>query len=410
MYAGDRFGAVLGPTAKATQIDQSRMQLIDLGEIHVPARATGQDSVPTQYVNIYAGGAPGASIVATRSFHLNGLIFLPLDYSAGVLRTPGRSGESIFDAYTRFPDMLNGGELLDSRPTSDSGHKWTNAGGFLGVYNRFGAELAAVNSEGDGQTGATGFYDLASGAKLTDVELTLSGVGVGTVNASGAWLEGWAKRQPGFASAGVWTRITRAPSLSAALFLGDGEKATALASVAIASTLGSAIAAGGGFNVALRCIGGNAELYVATGAGQSPTALLNGGHPGIGLGGNPAFRMQSGRATQVSGVNARREGLGIGEFALAAFGAGGSDTGAREYFRFESNPQPRTYQGNASVFTADRTADYRGHDPQLTPVGSGAGAIGPLRIVVFQGEVDNVIGNDGPDIALTAMERWEYLR
>ncbi len=410
MYAEDRFGAILGPTAQATQVDGSKWQVIDLGEVQVPGRASTQEPVPTQYVNIRAGGAIGASVVATKAFHLNTLIFLPLDYSAGILRTPGQSGTSIYDAYSRFPDMLNGGELLDNRPVSDSGHRWTKVGGYLGVYTRWGAELAAVNSEGDGQTGATGFYDLASGGAVKDVELTMSNAGVGTVNASGAWFEGWAKRQPGLASAGVWTRITMAPSLSAALFLGDGETATRIASAAIASTIGSIIAAGQGFNVALRCIGGNAELYVATGPGQSAAPMLTGGHPGIGLAGNPALRMQSGRATQVTGVNARREGLSIGEFALAAFGAGGSDIGAREWFRFESWPQERVYQGNASVFSADRTADYRGHAPELIPVGSNTASSIPARVVLFQGEIDNVIGNDGPNVALTALERWEYLR
>ena len=93
---------------------------------------------------------------------------------------------------------------------------------------------------------------------------------------------------------------------------------------------------------------------------------------------------------------------------IGAEGESAKDIGARETFRFESHPEGRVYQGNASVFTADRLADYRGQFPKMAPVGSPM-PTGPAHVVVLQGELDNIQGLDGPDVALTILERFRVL-
>lgn len=95
---------------------------------------------------------------------------------------------------------------------------------------------------------------------------------------------------------------------------------------------------------------------------------------------------------------------------LETSGGTSLDIGPRESFRFESFPEGRVVQGNASVFVADQLANYRGGFPRMPYTGSGALSPGPARVVVFQGEIDNVIGNDGPNVNLGVLEQFRFLR
>jgi hypothetical protein len=93
LYAKDRFGAILGATVTATSINTadgagatSQYAVLDLGEVQVPARSSGQEAVPTQYVEIWGGGASGASMLASPGMNLNALIYLPIGNSAAISR------------------------------------------------------------------------------------------------------------------------------------------------------------------------------------------------------------------------------------------------------------------------------------------------------------------------------------
>ncbi|MGH9380668.1 MAG: hypothetical protein ACRD2Z_08665, partial [Thermoanaerobaculia bacterium] len=97
------------------------------------------------------------------------------------------------------------------------------------------------------------------------------------------------------------------------------------------------------------------------------------------------------------------------DFTYDSPGAGASDIGAREWFRFQSWPERRAIQGNASVFIADRAAEFRGDHPCLPPVGS-PGASGPARVVVMAGDPDDFLGNDLLDVRVDAVEQFAYLR
>lgn len=400
LYAEDRFGAILGATAIASQTDVNKWQVIDLGEINVPARASGQDAVPTQYVNIYGGGASGAEINASPGFHLNGLLFLPLDYSAGILRTAGIS--PIFkDTFARFQTV--GQILLDSSPNADIGGAWSNAGGYAGGYVR--GAIYAANSTATAVSSATAFYDLASGTLNGDMicSAQVSLQVIASRIASGAYAEIWAKREPAGVSAGVWTRLTFGPSQTLQLLAGNGTTATVLASAGIASTLASGLYTGQGHALVLKTQGSLANVWVATGP-LAASPVLSANNSMISQLGNPAFRLQAGGATSKGPETLIFDQLTVGPVV------GGSDIGPRNYFRFESHPEGRIYQGNASVFEVDRLAAYRGQFPKIPGVPSNSTATMTARAVVFQGEVDNVQGLDGPDISLSILERARFLR
>ena len=422
MYGVDRFGAVLGPTAQASQTDVSKWQLIDLGEVQVPARATGQEPVPTQYVDIYAGALSPGGINASPAFHLAGMIFMPLDYGAGILRTRGVAAGAVtllqdtWSNYSAWPGVWKDGR------TADTGQPWTRVGGYFNVPYHSNPRYKAVQageSAGGNAAGATAFYDVASGAQYGDVSLSAE-VALATYGqsftegaslfapsyrASGAYAETWLKRDPGGASKGVWTRLTFGPSQTLQLFAGNGETATVLASAGIASTRASGLYLGQRHTLMIRSVGGKADVYVGTTIGASPVVTAS--NAMISQLGNPALRLQNGG----SGAPANAFGGGpvVDLFTLTAGASPPEDIPGREYFRFESWPEQRSYRGNASVFLADTTADYRGHLPELLPVPSES-PVRSSRVVVFQGEIDNMVGNDGPNIALTALERWEYLR
>jgi hypothetical protein len=399
LYGEDRYGAALGPTALATQTDVNRWQVLDLGEIQVPDRRSGQEPVPTQLINIRAGGASGAIINASPAFHLKRLIFLPLDYSAGILRTRGAGGVNSLaaDSFGEGGE-IKPGELLDGK-AADLGGFWAKA---EGIFYRSTGKIHPVGStNGVLANGATGLYDLASGARYSDVRLTAAVIiqQLASQGASGASFEAWAKRDPAGASQGVWARLVAGPTQTLQLLVGDGSTATTIASVGIASTLASGIWKGQKHQLAVQVQGGNAAVWLATAITGSP--ILSASNAMISQSGNPAIGIRHGVPSKSTPI--------VTDISLISLAGGASDIAARETFRFESYPEKRVIQGNASVFKADRVEDHRGQLPRIAPMGSPA-ATGPAQIVVFQGEIDNVIGNDGPDVVLSVREQFQYLR
>lgn len=421
LYAQDRFGAILGATALASQVDQGKWQMIDLGEVQVPARASGQDSVPTQYVELYGGGASGASVLASPGFHLNGLVFLPLDYSVGVLRTGGAAaaGGAFGDNFSRYKSPVKG--MLETYPNSDLGEAWSKINGGIGGGISFAerSEVFAGTYNGTAEAafplnGATGLYALGSGAMRSDVRVALYG-GLGNVDAvfgspskscASARIILYPKMQPSAAYAkAVWSL---GPSPYLAIISGASPGAENLrASAGMPSMIASGFLEGQAQVMTVQVLSGRMDVWIGTGP-LTPSPVVSASHAELGIPGNLGLQMFNGTVGVSFGFPANYPQ--VTRIAGQTLAGSAADTGAREYFRFESSPESRVYQGNASAFVANRLANYRGHDPRLTPIGTGAGAQGPIRVVVVQGEIDNVVGNDGADVALTAMERWEYLR
>lgn len=413
--AYDRFGAIIGPTAVASQVDRTKWQMIDFGEINIPARASGQDTVPTQYVTLRAGAATKILFGnGSPGFHLNGLAFIPLDYSAGILRTPGAEGAAqIFS--------INGGE--SNLPVSEGGVVWTQATGLIGfrgglwpgmnlegVFARFPSP--GIYSLADAASGARyGDVFVRAGVRLVDYEKKASG------RASGTFVDVWAKRQPGSASAGVWARLTLGPSQSLAMYAGNGASTALLGSAGIPTTLASGLWEGIQHILGVQTLGNTANAWLGTQIVGPP--VLTASHAIVGITGNPAFGGKQGTANTWSEEGVETPGggantgvmLGGAAQPLAAFISQEAppDILPREWFRVEAHPQGRAYQGNASVFVTDCLANYRGQFPNIPNVGSPM-ATGPARVTVLSGEVDNFIGNDGFDTVLAVLERFRYLR
>jgi hypothetical protein len=412
LWAEDRFGAVLGATALASQTDVNKWQVIDLGEVQVPARASGQDTVPTQFVNIYGGGANGALINASPAFHLNGLMFLPLDFSAGILRTAGARGLSpIRDTFSRLYFKL----LLEEAPISETGQVWAKVGGYLGQEGgeafparHHSAQLNVVTASSTFTTAASGFYSVASGVLYSDV---FSEVGVklnaaignspSVVAASSNAVTNYVK----YSSAGwVAAKLGLGPSPYLALISSTDGVATSLnASAGMPSMLASGLLEGQQHKIVTRIQGARADVWIATGVlGASP--VLSASNSAFTQVGWPGLEMNA------AAQNASKGYISVPNFYYGSLSSGSAvDIGAREWFRFESHPEPRVYQGNASVFVQDRLANYRGQFPHMPPVASNSTATAAARVVVFQSEVDNVQGLDGPDISLAVLERFRFL-
>lgn len=421
IYALDRFGAVCGATAVVSQTDVNKWQIVDLGEVQVPRRATGQqEPVPTQYVNIFGGGASGASVVASPALHLNGILYLPLDYSAGVLRTPGAGAASGFgDTFHRL-ELVAGiqGFRLDSYPNADLGGVWSQVGGQLGVPLHY-APIAAIFPLAPtslptvgylADPGATGFYSLASGLQSSDSQFKADVQLYGGAPSAACASNSHVTLYPKMVASGAYAKakFCLGPSPYLAIVTGASPSAENLrASAGMPSILASAYLQGVKHTLTVRVLGGRMDVWLATGP-LSPSPIVSASHAELGIAGYPALQIQNGPGYATSFPSTAV--IGVRGVQFYAFGASAGDIGPREYFRFESDPQSRALQGNASVFRQDLTANYRGHNPQLAAIGTGASALGPVRVVVFQGEVDNIVGNDGPDVALTALERWEYLR
>jgi hypothetical protein len=401
VYAMDRFGAILGATAVVTQTDQTKWQLVDLGEIQVPARATGQEEVPTQYVQLYGGGGSGAVVVASPGLHLNGLLFLPLDYSAGIMVTGGGVADLIGDGFSGF--SIFGGPMNSGR-VGDLGGVWTKiAGQFEGWSFENSGWISPVSAGLVLTAGATAFYGIGSGRQSADVfaeaGFNISGPTPSVVGASDAHVAIYPKMTP--SGPYVKAHLSLGPSPYVAIISGGSPGAKNLrASAGMPSIGASGIFQGQAHKLAARILAGRMDVWVATGA-LAASPAVSASHGEIGLTGYPGIDVKQSPDTAAA-INVRR-------FAAYEFGATAVGIGARETFRFESFPEGRVVQGNASVFQADRLADYRGGFPKIPPMGSGAESPGPGRMVVFQGEIDNVVGNDGPDIALSALERFRFL-
>lgn len=421
--ARDRFGAPLGATVIASQNNPARMMLADLGTISVPARASGQEPVPTQEIRISAGGASGASYAQASGYPLTlgGLLLLPLERSPGLLRTPGIDGDAALytDSFARLTGAVP--VALHNSPAAESGGvNWTRVAGYAGaaVDSFWGpvwpGKLGPIASSGAAAGGwrpllnASALYALASGALNTDVEMSgrvALNYGASPAGASST-VELWAKAitNGSVLTAGVGARICLLPGSAAIQLVSASGGATAgLASLtaATAAAIASQLHAGAGLTMTVRVQGATAVLFMGT-AAQNPPSVLAANAAMLAAPGWPAVRMNA-------GSNIASAVITVDDLAITALSAGASDIGPRETFRFEAYPQERAYQGNASVFLADRVAQFRGRPPQLPPLPS-SGASGPARVIVFESAVDDFRGNDRIDVNLTALERFSFLR
>jgi hypothetical protein len=399
LYARDRWGQRLGPTTAASQVS-GNWAVIDLGEIQVPARASGQEAVPTQYVEIIGGGASGNVINASPALEINKLMYLPLDISPGLLRTQGAAGNSLLMA-EGFQGVFIPGYDLDAlydEPADIGGVQWLNITGNLS-QSVYGVVLPAKYDSGvnSAAPNATGFVSVGSGQQWGDTStearfwLTASGAA-----ASPCRIEIYAKQRT--PSIGFGLRFEPNPHSLALMSYGSAG-ASVMASAGIASTLASGVYAGHAQRMILTANGQGLAGYLGTAPAQP---ILTATHADVSALGWGALHMRLG-----SNIT---QGLPVVDYMLIfSLGAGASDMGAREYFRFEAYPEKRAYQGNASIFLADRSAAFRGIHPKLPPVGS-PGPSGPAQVVVLQGELNNFLGNDGQNTQLFATERFRFLR
>lgn len=413
MYGEDRFGAILGATALATQTDTTRWQLIDLGEINVPARASGQDEVPTQLVNIRAGAAQASgTISASPGLHLNGICFLPLDYSAGILRTKGTGQSPLFlDSLARWFG-LGENQLLEELPAGEVG-RWSPMLGTFRISGQavgMGYPYHSITPGGlGGVPRASAIYSGASGAQAANVTAAVSfqmdgEAAFATKAAASAALTLWAPAITNGSQVvgGVGAKFQLGPSQFLALYSASSNGATAMkASAGIASTFASGVYTGQAYTLTMRVKEGRADVwlneFLVAGLAASPV-----------LSASSADLTPVGWFALAANQGSAEAKLSLANFSAYALGAGASDVAARETFRFEAHPESRVYQGTASAFVRDRLADYRGQFPKLPPVPTSA--TGPARVIVLQGEVANFQGLDGPDIALSVLERYRFLR
>jgi hypothetical protein len=306
-----------------------------------------------------------------------------------MLRTRGAAGDSLLysDSFARFTATA---QALESQPQGEQGDKvWANIGGLLKGQ---GANVFI------GSQGGSAFYSHASGALHQDAlaEIKLRSLGSVVTSASGT-VELWVKGQG--ATVGVRAKWQLGPSQFLALLSHDGSATTLHASAGIASTLASGVY-GNHHRLVARAQGNRVDVWVATGP-LAASPVLSATHANFSLPGWP--QLQSVRPS------AAAAGLQIDDFSYSSLSAGASDIGPREWFRAESYPKRRVFQGNASVFVADREAEFRGNNPQIPPVGS-PGASGPARIIVFAGDPDDFLGNDLLDVRVTVTERFKFLR
>jgi hypothetical protein len=418
LWARDRWGAPLGPTRQATQTDVTKWQLVDLGEIQVPGRASGQEAVPTQFVEVIGGGASGAGINASPALRVAGLMYLPIDESVGVLRTSGNTGNALryFDSFTRIASN----EFLHNEPNLEVGDTaWTRLGGFLGQANSAGhggAQVAPVGSHYDGSknlvptamNGATALFALASGAKLTDTQIEgnfqLQSF-VASSLASGFAGELWAKTRTNASAIelGVGAHLEwMGGSPAVSLVVASGGATAGIASAVVASALGvvSGMLQAQVVRMSLRVNGPRIDLWLGTAITGSP--LLTASHALGPIEGWPALRMRAGGNT-ATGAHI------FDSLIVYDLGEAIPDIAARSHFRFESHPAERAYRGNASLFEADHAADFVGEPPKLPWAGTPA-ASGPARVIVFEGEPDNFLGNDLIDVRLDVVEQFTFAR
>jgi hypothetical protein len=410
LWGRDRFGAPIGPTAQASQLNSDRWSVIDLGEIHVPGRASGQEPVPTQFLELIAGGEDGAAIIASPALHLNAIGLVPLDISPGLLRTPGHSGgkgKLYGDGFSRFTTKWS---VLANRPNAPQGQGavWTRTYGELGNTGPAGGvnqnmtPVQLVAHGAQAVNNASGLYAIASGKKHADInaQVFVQLKGTASEAASGAFVELWAKGQAQATyrvpSQGVRAKLELTPpGAIAILATPDGGGATTLASLALSGPVASNLYGGRRVTLGLAVEGPTAALFLT---GPDGFSAITRGSPIHSQVGNPFL---GGRA----GANVAAGHLKLDDFSVWPI-AGATDASARARFRFQSHPEARVFHGNASVFNQDYQARFRGDPPKLPPTGPS----GAARVVVIAGEVDNFLGNDIMSVNLTALEQFSYLK
>ncbi len=409
--AQDRFGAPLGPTAFASQTDITRWGVVDLGEINVEQLPDGR--VPTQHIDLFAGGAPEAQIISSPAFHFNAAVLIPLDVAAGILRTDGyQFGESV--AYDdNFNRLVAGGffgALLDSSLRAEPGPGvWAKSGGALGVQGAAGKITAGSAFAGAFVVGglATGAYFIGSGQLHNDlgavIDFKLDGAPMSATVASGARIRLSAKQDA--AGNHLFAYLDVGPSPAKITLMSGG---ATQAQVLLPASVASGIHGGKVHTMWLDAAGPTLAAYISTGfmdAAQKPAApAVAAATDAFAFPGWPGLAMRS-WASQVPSQLLWVNHFRAYDIAVAT----APDAGPRQYFRFESYPESRVYQGNATAYVADRTADFRGEPPRIPACGS-PGASGPARLVVLQGDPDNFVGTDLLDVSLTAVERFRYMR
>lgn len=425
LYAEDRFGAPLGPTVTASQNDPAKWQLVDFGEVQVPSRDPRQEPVPTQYVRIIGGGASGAAVIASPAFRLQGLMYLPLDISAGVMRTRGYANTLVLsDSFDRFA-ALGAAAYLETLPNAEPGPgAWNKLAGALGKQHTISGpgfgKMRPLNAASimGAAPGASAFYAFGSGAMLTDTQVSLdvwvSGGSTPSTIASGALLDLWPKGQADGTSAtvGMWTQLSIGPSANhyLALFSHNGAATTLHASKALGASSASAFYLGMTMKLTVKVVGNQADVYLGT--GPLSNSLLSVSHSNFSVAGNPLVRARGGNSS-AGGAGGNSDGAptidNIVVSNLNGNNASAPDTDARRHFRFQSFPEARAVRANASVFSADQIADFRGNPPRLPAIGS-PGASGPLTVFVLAGDTETFVGNDLLDVTIDAVERFQFLR
>ena len=345
---------------------------------------------------------------------------MPLDYSAGIMRTRGAGGNSALysDSFARFNyGGLAGYLSLSALPAAETGGvNWSYIRGGISVGMAPINPWYAVNAQalfpcdwtspGGAKANSSGLYALASGVLNGDVmgELRTGLWGGASGDAASAAITFFPKAQSNASTiiGGVGARLQLGPSQTLQIVSASANGATAvLASAGIASTLASGLYLGQAHTLAMRISGARMDVWLATGAFPA-SPILSASHANALQTGWPVLAMNSGGAVATGTIWAD-------DVRLSSVAGGASDITQREWFRFESFPEERVVQGNASVFAAYRDGDHRGAGPKLPPVGSGAGATGPARVVVFAGAPDQVFGNDGADVTLRSIERFRFL-
>ena len=312
----------------------------------------------------------------------------------GILLTRGAENTVFYgDSFTR----LGLDEQLKDSPQGDMGGVWNQIGGILVGDGERSMRAGAYFT----QARATGWYSIGSGAAHSDVyaetTMRLAGSSPSAAAGSPALVELYAKAR---ATLGVFVRFIPGPSQTLQIVSNTGGGETVHASAGIATTLASGIYQGQAHKLALRVEGATAQAYLGTTVG-APALVANAA--ALGFGGGGGLRM-----TQASAALQDTSAIKLDDVTWRGIGSS-PDIGAREWFRFESFPEPRAIQGNASIFVADRAADFRGVHPKLPAVGS-PGASGPARFVVLSGEVDDFVGNDVMDVSIVARESFKYFR
>jgi hypothetical protein len=424
MYARDRFGAILGPTAIASQTDAAKWQLVDIGEISVPARASGQEDVPTQYLDLIAGGASNALPVATYALQTGALFLLNLDHSPGLLRTTGAGGRAaaMSDAFGR----LDAGVWLSDSLNSDGGHTWNVVRGKLGGIYTFdmaqaqygyamfpGVASNQINKPLANAANATAIGVLGSGVQNQDVyaeanigmlPYTIYGlVQPPSGGASGLLWELWPKALTNGSAItdGVGVRYSLAAGVPQLALMIASAGATSVLATAAASALTPGIwsATLSNYKLAIQVAGPTAQAWVGTTiSGAAP--LVNN---------SPLAQRPGWVAARINNAGVASVFPFMDNLNVQSLGAGASDIGSRQWFRFESYPEERAIQSSASAFVQNQTANFRGVPPRI-PVTGSPGASGPVRVLAFEGEVDNFQGADVIDVRLDALERFQFLR